>query len=781
MDHTPPPEGPIEIVSSSATRVGLGLLMAISPAFAILIYINTFFSSYSETNQRELIALNALSQRATLIKTDHDRLVDAVETTLAKAVNGEIELALRLTLPEAESWQVVPLGDMGVASLRPEDYGLESLVLLDRVRQTFNTGETRFEVVRQNDEVVLALVSRYDAGNEQGVAVVMFSNSLTDRWVSASSTGAFSLWQSIENTPGNRVAGPMADLTSSPTVTVENTDWRLSFSPSPSLVTADLSLNPLIWLFVLGGVFGAAWLCILEPRKRLEANVKRMLAAADNRKPLALDYPELVPIAQALRQLTLNHRLRQKRAASEPVEQAGEAEEVTEEQPPERIHQTPWTVTMGSWVTLPPISSADETKAINELARGIASLSLKGTSRSFAISALGEGSAQGPKTLLSKALLSFGVDIVDLSGAPLPVVHMATHNATTSGSALAVKRDTAGTLWVGALVNRTWVASSFWQSVLSASVGTENLSGDGRSVKFSLEQEYCDRLAGDIAMADSLQLLIASNDMPTLNLAQKGLESMLCDIEVHRCSIEDASSQMTQWLSDSNSDVGFFIDADASQLTVFDETGKQLLDDHVLMLIIQESLARHPGSDVLLGSRASRSLPAFITRCGGASSIATSAPQVVQREMQTKGALIGGDSAGAVYIRDRWLGSNDPLYSAARLAEIISNSDSKLSALVEALPTIATSIVRLLEAEVLHEALFSLLRDESNFPGARITLSEGVRVDFADSGLHLEPIDTEGSASLRFEGDDVECRQRLERLLEELLARKHPDLVLPLP
>ncbi|MEC9144496.1 MAG: hypothetical protein VYA13_06535, partial [Pseudomonadota bacterium] len=107
------------------------------------------------------------------------------------AVKDEIELTLRFTLPEAASWQVVPLDDMGVASLRPADYGLESLVLLDRVRQTFNTGETRFEVVRQNNEVVLALVSRYDVGNEQGVAVAMFSNSLTDRWVSASPAGAF--------------------------------------------------------------------------------------------------------------------------------------------------------------------------------------------------------------------------------------------------------------------------------------------------------------------------------------------------------------------------------------------------------------------------------------------------------------------------------------------------------------------------------------------------------------------------------------------------------------
>ena len=121
------------------------------------------------------------------------------------------------------------------------------------------------------------------------------------------------------------------------------------------------------------------------------------------------------------------------------------------------------------------------------------------------------------------------------------------------------------------------------------------------------------------------------------------------------------------------------------------------------------------------------------------------------------------------------------MYGAARLAEIISNSDSKLSALVEALPTISTSVVRLLEAEVLHAALFNLLRDDTNFPGARITLSEGVRVDFADSSVHLEPLDAEGAASLRFDGDDVECRQRLERLLTDMLARKHPGLVLPLP
>ena len=52
MDHALPPEGPIEIVGSNARRVGLGLLMAILPAFAMLIYINTFQRNQSTSAHR---------------------------------------------------------------------------------------------------------------------------------------------------------------------------------------------------------------------------------------------------------------------------------------------------------------------------------------------------------------------------------------------------------------------------------------------------------------------------------------------------------------------------------------------------------------------------------------------------------------------------------------------------------------------------------------------------------------------------------------------------------
>ena len=68
MEQTPPPEGHIEILSTNAKKSGLALLMATLPAFATLIYINTFFSSHSQTARRELVGKNMLIHRVCDLK-----------------------------------------------------------------------------------------------------------------------------------------------------------------------------------------------------------------------------------------------------------------------------------------------------------------------------------------------------------------------------------------------------------------------------------------------------------------------------------------------------------------------------------------------------------------------------------------------------------------------------------------------------------------------------------------------------------------------------------------
>jgi hypothetical protein len=189
-----------------------------------------------------------------------------------------------------------------------------------------------------------------------------------------------------------------------------------------------------------------------------------------------------------------------------------------------------------------------------------------------------------------------------------------------------------------------------------------------------------------------------------------------------------------------------------------------------------ERVVRQPGANVLFGPTACRLLPSFATQCGGAAEVTASPPPLMQRS----GAIVAGDCRGSVLLKDRWFGSNDPLYNAARMAEVLSNDLKSVSELVSALPNTSVNDLTLIDSHQLHSTLFDILRDDTNFPGARITELDGVQLDFADSWVHLEPLKADGTAQLCFEGDDVDCRSRLEHLLVDVLKTKNPDLALPI-
>lgn len=782
MDQTPSSEGSIERLGKpSFQRPVLGLLFAVIPALCALVYLN-FFQGNNEEGAQRAIAENVLAQRGALIKYEHDRLIKNVDQALANIDGGDVERVVRQALPAAIRWQVVPLDELGIASLKPNDYGLESLVLLDRVRQTFSSGVAEFEAIRGPEGVYLALVSRFTAGDTEGVVVASFDQSVTNTWLAESPAGPFSLWQNFETSPRSLIAGPGTSERDSIDLMIAGTGWTLSIVPADTLALPRQNLRSVVWLIIFGGLSAAFWLCVVDPQRRLKSNVELILNTADSRKPLTIDISELRPLAIAIRQLTSNSRLRHKRASKQNSDEESLTTdpEVTVAEPVDAVPETPWSIEGGSWVTLPPVSLEDEALAITALARGIADLALRSSSRSFVISHIGESASNSPKTALSKALLSRGIDIIDLRNAPLPVVHMSTHNATTSGSALVVLRHPTGALSIGAMTSRMWVTSSFWQQVLTLSPHAGNVVGDGRSVKFSLEDEYCERLSSDIALAESRSLLLICDDQATLNLAQKAFNSSLCDLTIKRADRADAVSKIADWLEDSPANAVLLIDSLSSTLTVFDETGRRIRDDHAFMLIIQDVLARQPGADVLFGPTASRLLPSFVTQCGGAAEVAASPPPLMQREMQRSGAIVAGDCRGSVLLKDRWFGSNDPLYNAARMAEVLSNDPRSASELVSALPNTSVNDLTLVDSGELHSTLFDILHDETNFPGSRITKLDGVRLDFADSWVHLEHLKTDGTAQLCFEGDDVDCRSRLEHLLVDVLKTKNPDLALPI-
>ena len=779
-----PPEGPI-LAGNKDSRLKsfAGMALAVVPALATVLYLTTGLS-FSENNALfKAQTNNALQQRVDLIESDIAAITTGIEKTLSDLLFEQNPESLGRLIPGATELQVIPLTDMGVASLDPQDYGLTSLALLDSVRKTFETGGTGLEVIKRGEALQLVAIGRFTTPSKQGVAIVTLHESIFKRWISSAPIGKFTLWQNFADSPSIRITGSSRNTTSKPspqiTRAIEETPYVLGLNADTLLIPTSPALPILFWPLILTCLFGSYWVLVVRRHTDLESDVKQILETADSPEPVTLKHAELSPLALTIRQLELNNRGRMRRssALTEPTQVR---QEVIEQKVTEALEIEPavreWSIWNGSWVKITECENELAAQdALKKLALGIAGIAARSSVRSFMVSSLGGEVEMRAKTTFIKALLSEGVDVIDLGAVPPPVAHMATHNGTSSGAVLMIQRDSNESLTVGAIYNRQYAGERFWQKVSALSNTPIATSSNGRSIKLELTDDYCERLSADMAMAEDLQVTVICDNALTLAVAEKSLQQTSCKVRTVCLKPGFTDEEALAVFDNHEVNLGFVLDSHASRLTVFNEHASRVRDDHIFMLVSKDALGRHPGSDAIVGYKSSRALPSFITSCGGASKMVDATPQALQREMSDTGAIIGGDCDGTLYLRDRWFGSDDAIYAAARLTEIVSN-EGALTELIATLPITSLSVLSLRNQESLHTALLSLLTDEANFAGARISQINGVRVDFADSWVHIDKFASTNEPTLRIEGDDDSCRERLEGLITDLLSRKNPEL-----
>ena len=785
-----PPEGHILAQGKQSHFASLtGIALAFLPPLFALIYLSAGLSSSEEDSLFEAQANNALEQRTTLIKSDITAITNGLEMALSDDLTTKSPESIVRLIPGGTELQVIPLSDMGVASLDPKDYGLTSLILLDSVRKTFETGNTGLEVVKFGEVLKLVAVGRFSNPSNQGVAIVTLDDSIVARWVSAAPFGEFALWQNFADSPSIQIIPLGIESLSNSSVTtsrpVIGTPYVLGLNVDDSQMPSAPGLPLLFWPLIFGGLIASYWVLFVRRRTDLEGDVKRILETADSRDTVILKHAELSPVAFTLRQLASNNKSRMRRSNEAQVEtqvRRNQIEPEIEAEPAEVPATDPvtreWSIWNESWVAIRQAEDeSGELAALKKMALGIAGLTTQSSTRSFVVSSLGGEVEARAKTSFIKALLSEGVDVIDVGSVPPPVAHMATHNGTSSGAALMIQRDDDQTLTVGAVYNRQWAGENFWQKVTALSNEPIATASNGRSIKLKLVDDYCDRLSADMALAEGLQVNVLCDNSVTLAIAEKSLQKASC--EVHAACLDSGftAQEAQSLITEHEARLSFVFDSLGSRLTVFDEYANRVRDDHIFMLLSQDALARHPGSDVIVGNKSSRALPSFVTSCGGASKMVNATPHALQREMTDTGAIIGGDCDGTLYLRDRWFGSDDAIYAAARLTEIVSN-EGALTDLIDALPTTSLNVLPLGDNSSVHSALLALLAEEANFAGARVSRENGIRVDFADSWAHIDDVGATSMPTLRIEGDDDSCRTRLEGLIADLLSRKYPELKL---
>ena len=215
-------------------------------------------------------------------------------------------------------------------------------------------------------------------------------------------------------------------------------------------------------------------------------------------------------------------------------------------------------------------------------------------------------------------------------------------------------------------------------------------------------------------------------------------------------------------------DVGFVVDPDVDRLAIVMENGEMFVEEYTLVSVADYVLSHTPGSTVsnLSSSRALRD----VTNAHGCTYNAAAVGEVnVTTKMKETGAVIGGEGNGGVIYPEAHYG-RDALVGVALFLTLLAKSGKKVSELKATYP--AYEIVKdkvTLTPDINVDAVLEAVKDE--YKGEQITDIDGVKIDFADSWVHLRKSNTEPLIRVIAEASTSEAAQALTQKLIAVINR----------
>ena len=232
--------------------------------------------------------------------------------------------------------------------------------------------------------------------------------------------------------------------------------------------------------------------------------------------------------------------------------------------------------------------------------------------------------------------------------------------------------------------------------------------------------------------------------------------------------IPENLTQIAGVMKESNADCGIVVDPDVDRLALVMENGEMFVEEYTLVAVADYVLSHTPGSTVsnLSSSRALRD----VTRNHGCEYNAAAVGEVnVVSKMKETGAIIGGEGNGGVIYPELHYG-RDALVGVALFLTLLAKSGKKMTELKAGYPPyfIAKNKITLTPDDD-DDAVLKAAKE--HFKNEEINDIDGVKIDFADSWVHLRKSNTEPIIRIYSEASTMERAEALGEEMKQLIAK----------
>jgi len=219
-------------------------------------------------------------------------------------------------------------------------------------------------------------------------------------------------------------------------------------------------------------------------------------------------------------------------------------------------------------------------------------------------------------------------------------------------------------------------------------------------------------------------------------------------------------------------DLGFAFDGDGDRLGVVDGRGRILWGDQILLILVQDLLARRPGALIMADVKSSQTLFDAVTALGGRALMAPTGHSLIKSGMRQSGAVLAGEMTGHLFFADDYYGYDDALYAALRLLAASVRLGRSLTALRDAMPkTHVTPDLRFAVPGIDPFAAVARLTALLAAQGIAFDATDGARVTTPDGWWLLRASNTQAMLTARVESLTAQGLDRLLADLDGWLAR----------
>ncbi len=302
-------------------------------------------------------------------------------------------------------------------------------------------------------------------------------------------------------------------------------------------------------------------------------------------------------------------------------------------------------------------------------------------------------------------------------------------------------------------------------------------SGDGTEVKYRILDEYIEMLQSKINLERPMKLAMDCGNAAACLAAPEvfsglGAETteLFCDVDGRfpnhhpDPTVLENVAELVATLKGGDFDAGLAYDGDADRIGLIDETGNVVFADQIMALMLPEII--QVGEEILFDVKCSQALEEEILRHGGRPVIWKTGHSLIKQRMKELGCKFGGEMSGHIFFADDYFGFDDAIYVSARVVQMLSRQERKLSELVSALPHYYSTPEMRLDCSN-DEEKFRINDEATAFFKQKYDCLDidGVRIRFSDGWGLVRASNTQPVIVCRFEAKSEERMKELQRLI----------------